>query len=106
MLFRSYHGAHTVGAPDGGPGLWMVNWSTTAGDLRISHALGLHALQILPLAGWMLSRATSTGKSLAALTAIAIAYSALTGFLLWEALAGRPDLITRTFASLGSIGAF
>ena len=49
-------GAHTVGLPDGGPGLPVTSWSTQGGDLRIPHFIGMHALQVIPFLGWWTSR--------------------------------------------------
>jgi hypothetical protein len=86
--------AHTVGAPDGGPGLPFLNWSTQAGDLRPAHALGLHALQILPLVGWAAARtrAGSERRKTATVIGVAVAYLIVAGLLLQQALAGRPFL--------------
>jgi hypothetical protein len=84
------HGGHAVGAADGGPGLPFVNWSSEAGDLRASHAVGLHALQILPLAGYVLSRLLPRELSVAALAAVAVVYGTLFAWLYIQAVLGQP----------------
>lgn len=100
-------GAHTVGVADGGPGLPIVGWSTVGGDLRVPHFVGLHALQLLPLLGWLIARygARLRPASRTALVWIAgLGYLGLVGLLTWQALRGQslvaPDARTLVAAGL------
>lgn len=105
-------GAHSVGVADGGAGLPLVGWSTTGGDLRAGHFIGMHALQALPLLAFVLllaSRRISrlrVEKIRARLVIVAgLAYAALTALLVWQALRGQsivhPDGLT--LAALGGL---
>lgn len=97
-------GAHTVGALDGGPGLPLLGWSTTNGDLRIGHFVGLHGLQIIPLLGLFLMLRRErwlTERHKTSLVMISAAgYLGLTLLVTWQALRGQPllapDLLTIT----------
>lgn len=87
-------GAHTVGAPDGGEGLPLLGWSTTHGDLRIAHFVGLHAFQIIPLVGvWLAQRRELWLKDshrVALVWVSAASYLGLTLLTAWQALRGQP----------------
>jgi hypothetical protein len=86
-------GAHSVGGPDGGPGLPGTGWSTEHGDLRVAHFLGLHALQALPIVALVLARRRVSDLVRLRLTITAAAsYMALFGILLSQALRGQPVL--------------
>lgn len=93
-------GAHSVGVMDGGPGLPLVGWSTTGGDLRIGHFVGLHALQALPLLALLLGTRLDQLTRIRLLMLGGSAYGVLTALLTWQALRGqpllRPDALTLT----------
>jgi hypothetical protein len=74
---------HTVGAPDGGKGLPILNWSRNNGDLRIAHFVGMHALQVIPLLGYFIF------KRPAEIIAAAIFYGAFALWLFLRALSGK-----------------
>jgi hypothetical protein len=79
--------AHTVGGSDDSPGLPVVNWSRRHGDLRISHFMGMHALQVIPLLSVYLL------NNVAAVVATGLAYGLLTALLFVRALQGKPLLL-------------
>ncbi|MEU3769766.1 hypothetical protein AB0E55_32310 [Amycolatopsis keratiniphila] len=104
-------GAHTVGLPDGGPGLPILGWSTVGGDLRIPHFLGLHGLQALPLLalvlGVLAARYPRLRDDVLRLRLVVIAgvgYAGLLALLTWQALRGQsivaPDGQTLTAFAL------
>jgi hypothetical protein len=97
-------GAHTVGAPDGGPGLTGTGWSVEHGDLRIPHFLGLHAMQTLPLLALILRRSRrSTEMTRVRLVMVAAgSYAALFATLLWQALRGQ-SLVQPDGATIGAL---
>ncbi|MGS0688309.1 hypothetical protein ACVBEQ_24650 [Nakamurella sp. GG22] len=103
--FQGIAGAHTVGLPDGGPGLPLLGWSTVGGDLRIPHFVGMHALQLLPVLLIVLElgsrrvavlRDSTLRAQLVGLAAVG--YAAVVALVTWQALRGqsivRPDLLT------------
>jgi hypothetical protein len=97
-------GAHTVGAADGGPGLPFLGWSTQAGDLRISHFLGLHALQVLPLIAVVLSIVVANYfVRRAIISGTAVAYALLIAFTYVQALLGETIVQPITLIFLGII---
>ncbi|MDQ0821352.1 hypothetical protein QFZ79_003727 [Arthrobacter sp. V4I6] len=102
--FRGIAGAHTVGLPDGGPGLPLLGWSTVAGDLRVPHFVGMHALQLIPLAALLLELCARRIKLLQAaatrlglLWILVASYLGALTLLTVQALAGqsivRPDAV-------------
>ncbi|WP_406865261.1 hypothetical protein ABZO31_05635 [Streptomyces sp. HUAS MG47] len=104
-------GAHSVGVPDGGPGLPVIGWSTTGGDLRIAHFFGMHALQILPLALVVLvalaprfARLRDPRVRLRLVLVGSGAYAAVFALLTWQALRGQP-LLRPDAATLLAAGA-
>ena len=47
-------GSHWIGGDlTDATGLPVLGWSTTGGDLRPAHFLGLHVMQLAPLAAWL-----------------------------------------------------
>jgi len=83
-------GAHTVGAPDGGPGIAGTGWSTEHGDIRVPHFIGLHALQALALVALVLPRRSPDSRRLRLTLVAASSYAGLFAVLLVQALRAEP----------------
>lgn len=89
-------GAHAVGVVDGGPGVPVLGWSTTGGDYRVAHFVGMHALQLIPLVALALTvlarrvpRLRSDTTQVRIVVIVALAYACGTVLLTLQAVAGQ-----------------
>ncbi|GHB76478.1 hypothetical protein [Persicitalea jodogahamensis] len=89
--YMSAQRGHTVGGPDGGPGLPLLNWSTGFGDLRVAHSFGLHGLQVLMLLGVYVASLSLKASQKSALVWIAFAGILIfISWTYWQATQGVP----------------
>ncbi|MRH90139.1 hypothetical protein GFY24_22300 [Nocardia sp. SYP-A9097] len=99
---------------DGVGGMPITHWSTTGGDLRIAHFLGLHGIQILIVAALLLPRLARrvpwlrTERARADMIwVLALTYAGVFGVVAWQAFRGQalihPDATTLT--AFGAVAA-
>jgi hypothetical protein len=75
---------HSVGALNDNSNLLIIGWSKTVGDLRVSHFIGMHALQVLPILSYHVLKNTKLTFGLS------VIYGILALLTLIQALQGRP----------------
>lgn len=101
VLFGSWIGgqmiaqlSHNVGVADGGAGLPLLNWSTIAGDLRVAHFFGLHAIQLIPLFAYALSGKWKVPQvaQIISVTLTGLLYAGWVGYTFYQAKQGMPFL--------------
>jgi hypothetical protein len=87
--YMSSQNNHWVGgiATDAG-GSFFFGWSRTGGDLRAAHFLGLHAMQGIPLAGWLATRYAPT-RTRGIVIVTTVLWTAVTLAVLVQAMMGR-----------------
>ena len=76
--------SHSVGAINDNSNWWIIGWSKTVGDLRVSHFIGMHALQLLPFLSFYIFKNTK------ATVIISLFYAVLASTTLVQALQGKP----------------
>jgi hypothetical protein len=75
---------HSIGALNDNSNWFIVGWSKTVGDLRVSHFIGMHALQVLPIVAYYVLKNSKLTIILSAL------YGLLALLTLIQALKGKP----------------
>ena len=75
---------HSVGALNDNSNWLILGWSKTVGDLRVSHFIGMHALQVLPFLSYFVLKNTKLTIGLS------VVYGLLAVITLIQALKGRP----------------
>lgn len=80
---------HSVGALNNNSNWFIIGWSKTVGDLRVSHFIGMHALQVLPTLSYYVLKNTKLTIGLS------VVYGLLALLTLIQALQGKPLIKTK-----------
>ncbi|GAB2985535.1 hypothetical protein [Saccharothrix stipae] len=97
---------HSVGVPDGGPGLPLTGWSTTGGDLRVPHFFGMHGLQVMVVLALGVAALGVAERARTRLIGVAaLGYAGLFALLVWQAMRGEALVHPggTTWAALGGL---
>jgi len=104
--YKQFDG-HTIGFSEGGPGIPFLGWSTVAGDLRIAHFVGIHALQVVPIIGMLidvgLPRLKSSRQQML-VSIFALSYLILIALLTGQALSAESLFSSSTHSILIAAG--
>jgi NO-binding membrane sensor protein with MHYT domain len=76
--------SHSVGAMNDNSNWFILGWSKTVGDLRVSHFIGMHALQVLPFLSYYVLKNTKLTIGLS------VIYGLLALITLLLAIQGKP----------------
>lgn len=88
-VYMSTQTGHWVGGVQNDTnGSFFFGWSRTGGDLRVAHFIGLHAMQGIPLIGWLASR-VSTASVRPAVIVSSVVWTAVTVATFAQAVAQR-----------------
>lgn len=68
----------------------VLGWARDGGDLRVAHFFATHALHVIPVFGYLASRAAGGGIGRGAVLAFSASYCFFVAYVFAQALAGRP----------------
>jgi hypothetical protein len=84
------------GVPDFGARMALTGWSQSGGDLRVSHFLATHMIQVLPVVGLLLNRIFAGRVAVVSVLTCAVLWTALTFQEYRTALGGTPSVVATT----------
>jgi hypothetical protein len=88
-MYMSAQPGHWVGGvANDTNGVALFGWSRTGGDLRVAHFVGLHAMQGIPLVGWLASYVLGENAKPIVWGAVAL-WIAVTLTVFFQATSGR-----------------
>ena len=93
-IYLSGNVGHWVNAaPTDANGIWLFNWATDGGDLRVAHFFGIHAMHAFPIFVVLLPQHWSQKFKLKTLIFFIVGYVMFSAHTFFQAINGQPFLM-------------